>query len=174
MKKIVLVLFAFLFGAVSFAGNTVTVVNGKDALKTAYADKSVGTLEIDWSHAQYDHGKSMKEYWAEQYDYFVKTCSDNFKKGFDEVSKGLKLGKDGQAKYKILIKVDNLDRYVNVMNIVPGMTVKVWGTVIVSTVSGEKIAEIEVDSMKGNRDFSPQDAFGKAFYILGKRVAKMK
>lgn len=116
----------------------------------------------------------MKEYWAEQYDYFVKACTDNFKKGFDEVSKGLKLGKEGQPKYKILINVDNLDRYVNVMNIVPGMTVKVWGTVIVSTADGNKIAEIEVDSMKGNRDFSPQDAFGKAFYILGKRVAKMK
>ena len=174
MKKIVFAFFAFLFSTVSFAGNTVTVVSGKDALKVAYADKSVGTLEIDWSQAQYDHGKSIKEYWAEQYDYFVKTCYDNFKKGFDEESKGLNLGKEGQAKYKILIKVDNLDRYVNVMNIVPGITVKVWGTVIISTIQGEKIAEIDVDSMKGNRDFSPQDAFGKAFYILGKRVAKMK
>ena len=174
MKKVIVAFFAMFMCLCSYAGNTVTVVSGKDALKTAYSDNAVGTLEIDWSKAKYDHGKSMKEYWAEKYDFFVKSCADNFKKGFDEGTKGLKLGKEGQAKYKILVRVDNLDRYMNVMNIVPGMTVKFWGTVIVSTADGNKIAEIEVDSMKGNRDFSPEDAFGKAFYILGKRVAKMK
>lgn len=163
-----------MIGLFAFAGNTVEVKSGAKELKAAYADKAVASLVIDWSEAKYDHGKSMKEFWGEKYDYFVKECESNFKKGFDEKSKALKLGKSGEPKYKISIKVDNLDRYFNAMNIVPGFTVKFWGTVVVSTADGKEIATIEIDSMKGSRDFSLDDAFGKAFYILGKQVASAK
>lgn len=174
MKRFIVALACCMMSLFTFAGNTVEVKSGAKELKAAYSDKAVAALAIDWSEAQYDHGQSMKDYWGEKYEYFVKECESNFKKGFDEKSKGLKLGKSDEPKYKILIKVDNLDRYVNVMNIVPGFTVKFWGTVVVSTIDGKEIATIEIDSMKGNRDFNINDAFGKAFYILGKRVASVK
>lgn len=174
MKKLYLILVGSIFSLLTFAGNTVKVVEGEKGIKEAFASKVVASLKIDWSDAQYDHSKSMKEYWGDKYDYFVKECEDNFKKGFDEKASGLRLGKKGEPQYKLLIKVDNLDRYVNVMNIVPGFTVKFWGTIIIYTSEGKEIGKIEVDSMKGNRDFNIEDAFGKAFYILGKRVAQMK
>ena len=59
------------------------------------------------------------------------------------------------------------------MNIVPGHTVKIWGTFIITTVDGEKKVEIEIDSMKGGRDFSPDDCYTKAFKILGERIANL-
>lgn len=158
----------------TFADNTVEVKTGAKELKAAYSDNAVAALVIDWSDTKYDHEKTIKEFWGEKYDFFIKECEAKFKTGFDEKSKGLKLDKSGEPKYKITLKVTNLDRYVNVMNIVPGFTVKVWGMVIVAAADGTEIARIDIDSMKGNRDFSLDDAFGKAFYILGKRVASAK
>lgn len=175
MKKILTVLFSLFVCVSMFAGNTVKVVEGKQAFKTVFGDKASAQLVIDWSNAKYDKSKSLQEVWGDKYDYFVKACEENFLNGFNGETKGLKLTKEKSgAKYVVNVKVNQLDKYYNVMNIVPGHTVKVWATVTVLSSTGEKLMVIEADEMKGGRDFSPEDCYTKAFKVFGERVAKGK
>ena len=174
MKRLFSILCTLLMCVSVFAGSPVKVVNGKKAIKTIFSEKGSSFLEFDWKDAQYSDDKSLKEQWGDKYDYFIKACEENFQKGFNEENKGLSIDKNGDAKYKFFVKVKKLDKYFNVMNIVPGHTVKIWGTVIVTSQNGENVVEIEVDGMKGSRDSSPEDCYGKAFKILGERIAKLK
>ena len=160
--------------ATMFAGNTVKVVNGKKEVKQIFADKAQAFLQVDWSEVKYDKSKTMQSVWEDKYDYFVKACEENLIKGFNDYSDKLKFTKEvANAKYIVILKLSNIDKYFNVMNIVPGHTVKIWGTFIITTVDGEKKVEIEIDSMKGGRDFSPDDCYTKAFKILGERIANL-
>lgn len=173
MKKVFGMLFALLVSATMFAGNTVKVVNGKKEAKEIFNEKVVTVAQIDWNNVKYDNSKDLHEVWGDKYDYFVKACTENFVNGFNDESKGLQVTVNtSEAKYKMVVKLTNIDKYFNVMNIVPGHTVKIWATIIVATINGEQKVEIEVDSMKGSRDFSPDDCYTKAFRILGERVAK--
>lgn len=173
MKKVLSVLFALLISATMFAGNTVKVVNGKKEAKEIFKDKTTALAQIDWSKVKYDNTKDLHETWGDKYDYFVKACTENFVKGFNDENKGLQVATNANdAKYKMVVKLTNIDKYFNVMNIVPGHTVKIWATIIITTANGDQQVEIEVDSMKGSRDFSPDDCYTKAFKILGERVAK--
>ena len=157
-----------------FGGNPVKILSGKQAIKTIFSEKETSVLEFDWKDARYDNDKNMKEEWGDKYDYFVKSCEENFQKSFNKESRGLTISEKQEAKYKIIVKVKNLDKYFNVMNIVPGHTVKIWGDVTVVSQNGEDMVKIEVEEMKGSRDSSPEDCYGKAFYILGERIAKLK
>lgn len=172
MKRLFGIICAFFMCMAIMAGNP-KVVSGKKELKNIYSETASVLLTIDWSDAKYSYGKSMEKVWEEKYDYMVKSCKDNFIRGFAEENEKLHLGDVDDAQYKMNVKVTNLDKYFNVMNIVPGHTVKVWCDVTISNAKGEKLAEIKVDEMKGGRDASPDDCYGKAFYILGKRIANL-
>lgn len=172
MKRLFGIMCALLVCVAMTAGNP-KVVSGKKEFKTIFSEKTSALLSIDWKDAKYDHSKSMKEQWEDKYDYFVKSCEENFIKGFSEANSNLAVGNLKGAKYKMNIKVTNIDKYFNVMNVVPGHTVKVWCDVTITTAKGEKLVEINVDEMKGGRDFSPEDCYGKAFYVLGQRIAKL-
>lgn len=173
MKKLLSVLFALLISATMYAGNTVKIVNGKKEAKELFKEKTTALVQLDWSKVKYDNSKDLHEIWGDKYEYFVKACAENFIKGFNKDNKGLQVATDASgAKYKMVVTLTNIDKYFNVMNIVPGHTVKIWATVIITTADGEQKVEIEVDSMKGSRDFSPDDCYTKAFKILGERVAK--
>ena len=175
MKKILTVLFALFVCVSLFAGNTVKVVEGKQSFKTILSDKATAQVVIDWSNAKYDKSKSLKDVWGDKYDYFVKACEENLLNGFNGENKELKLTQEKtNAKYVVNVKVNQLDKYFNVMNIVPCHTVKVWATITILSSTGEKQVVIEADEMKGSRDFSPEDCYTKAFKILGERVAKAK
>lgn len=175
MKKILAVLFSLFVCISLFAGNTVKVVEGKQAFKTILSEKASAQVVFDWNDAKYDKSKSLKDLWGDKYDYFIKACEENFQNGFNEETKELKVSKDKSgAKYVVVVKINQLDKYFNVMNIVPGHTVKVWATVTIQSPSGEKMVVIEADEMKGSRDFSPDDCYTKAFRIFGERVAKAK
>lgn len=173
MRKILTLLFALLVSAASFAGNTVKVVKSINNAKAILGKNLSAVATIDWSEVKYDNSKDMHDVWGIKYDYFAHECTEKFISGFNENSNGLQVATDAQhTKYSMTVNLTNIDKYFNVMNIVPGHTVKIWATVVITSEQGDKVMEIEVDSMKGSRDFSPDDCYTKAFHILGKRVAK--
>ncbi len=176
MKKLLSTLFALFVCVSMMAGNPLKVVSGKQNLKEIMATVGTALVEYDWSTTMYDNKVSAKEKFGSDYDYVVKDCSQSFMNGFNAKSKSLKLTTDkASSKYKFVLKVDNVDSFFAAMRFVPRNEAKMWGKLtIVSTESGETLAEINIVEAEDGADFVFKDCFGKTFSILGEKVSKLK
>ncbi len=152
------------------AGNPVSLISGKkDFLK----DNASATVSFSWDKAQWDDGGLMKdELNGSECERYVSVAVQKFKEGFNQKSKRLAIKEDQNAKYAIQIEVLKVDYFFSVMSLVPGHKNTVWANIIVKEIAtGEEIASIKVDRLKGARDFVKDDAFAKCFYALGEELA---
>ncbi|MCD8304782.1 MAG: hypothetical protein LUC86_08180 [Prevotellaceae bacterium] len=176
MKKVI-VTYCILFTCVAaFASNPYKVLTGKENLKSISKESVPILLVIDWSETKYDGDKEVTEEWGDDYDFIINDCAKSFIAGYNEKSKGPKVMSTVEdAKYKFLITVENVDRFFDPMEFVPGFKAKVWADVKLIEVDSEDIvAEILIDEADEGRDFVANECFGKNFYEIGKKMAKMK
>lgn len=176
MRKIFCTIFLAFTCTTAFADNPLRVISEKSELKSLMKENAIICLQMDWSEATYDNEISVKEKFGEDLDYIMTDCDVNMLAGFNEHSKGLKmqLEEDG-AKYKMLVKVENIDRRVMPVAVGRPHEGQVWGDIIITNVAtDEEIAEIRIEEAEEGYDATPDGCFGKTFYIVGKKVAKLK
>lgn len=176
MKRIISTLIALFVCMSMLAGNPLKVTSGKQNLKEIMASAGTALVEYDWTTTMYDNKVSIKDKFADDCDFVVNDCSQSFINGFNAKSKGLKLTTENAgAKYKFLLKVDNVDSFFAAMRFVPRHEAKMWGKLtIVSTENNETLAEINIVEAEDGADFVFKECFGKTFFILGEKVAKLK
>lgn len=176
MKKSLIVICMLLCSIAAFAGNPIKAIDGKENLKDIMGTKADALVELDWSNAKYDKSKDLKTEFAEDYDYILNDCEKNFIEGFNKKSKGLQLAKEStDAKYKVVLKVTNVDHYFQPMSFVPKNEAKMWGNLeIIDLSNNQTVVTVVIDEAEDGLDFTVKDCYGKTFNKLGERIAKLK
>lgn len=143
---------------------------------TFIANKATACIVLDWSEAQWDKKKPVKEQWKDEYDKYVTEGEKFLKKGFSEKSKKITLTDDcSKATLVYTIKLTNFDYYFSAMSWVPGHKHKVWASVTVTEkATGKVLYEGKVKKFEGGRDFNHFDSYTECMEDFGKVVAKMK
>lgn len=175
MRKICFTLVLTFVSVVTFAGNPLSVVSSKVDLKQLMKEDAYAILVIDWSRAKYDNKKTAAAEFGKDFAFIKNDCADKFIEGFNDKSKGIVLDKNRKkAPYKFVIRVTNLDAYVDVMR--GGQWEgKMWGTLkIVKTSNGATLAEVDIEEAEDGKDYVRKESFGKTFKRLGGKVAKLK
>lgn len=175
MRKVWLALLLTLVCVATIARNPLYVVNSKVALKQLMKEDVYATLVIDWSRAKYDDKKSATAEFGKDFAFIKNDCADKFIEGFNAKSKGIALEKNRKkVAYKFVIRVTNMDAYVDVMRGGQWES-KVWGTLkIVKASNGATVAEVEIEEARNGKDYVRKESFGKTFKRLGEKVAKLK
>lgn len=177
MKKIISTLFLMAICLTSFAGNPFKITLGKENVKTIMRDAAVAVVECDWNSTMYDNKITAKEKFGADYDFIVSDCQKSFVSAFNAASKGLRLSSEltEDAKYKLVLKISNVDSFFAAMSFVPRNEAKMWGIATICSVeSGEKLLEVAIDEAEDGQDFVWRECFGKTFGEMGKRLAKLK
>lgn len=77
-----------------------------------------------------------------------------------------------EAQYEIIVKITNLDTFVNVMSFKGGVGIKLWGTIVIKNkATGENVAVFKIDE-EGNSGFTYQIALEEGFEGIAKYLAK--
>lgn len=175
MKKMAVLLCSMLVCMSALAGNPLKVTSSKVNLKDFMKKNATATLVLDWKNTTYDEKKSpLDEFSATDYEFIKKDCTEKFIEGFNDKSKGLKLGQGDKGDYQFMITVKNIDSFINVMGWGSRTESKMWGTLKIVDASGDTIAEINIDEAEDGTDYVRREAFGKTFLLLGERIAKLK
>ena len=176
MKRILLTAVLTLSAMVTFAGNPLKIISGKDQVKTIMKESATVVVVYDWSHAKYDNQATLQEQWGEDYDYIVADCEMSFIKGFNENAKKLGMAKESDnAKYKFILTIDNVDRFFAAMAFIPQHEAKMWGSLkIVDIATNQTLAEIRIDEAEDGQHVDIKQCYGETFEELGEKVAKLK
>lgn len=176
MKNFFMTMCLLLCSVVAMAGNPFKAIEGKKSLTTIMSSNEKALIVFDWSEAKYDKDKDLREKLGKDYDFVLSDCEKSFIKGFNEKSKTIKLAEDAsEATYKFILKVTCIDRYYSVMSIVPKHEAKMWGSLeIVDAKTKKSLVKITIDEAEDGKDFVPKECFGKTFFNLAERVAKLK
>ena len=176
MKKFISLVLMCMLCAVTFAGNPIKNLTGKDQLKAMLKNGGTATVEIDWSAAKFDKTKDLKTTLAGDYDFIVADCVEEFVNGFNEKSKKIKMAaNDANAQYKYVIKVANLDSYYCVMGWFPSWEGKVWGSCqIIDTKNNKALVSFDIVEAEDGKDQNKRECYGETFGELGETIAKLK
>lgn len=172
MKKILLsILTLCLAGVSAFAGSDLSVVSGdKKFFKNANGNVN---LVIDWSANNFDDRMTLDEKFGDMTSRKA-AARDGFIQDFSKLFKNLPIV-DGDADYRIEIKVAKIDQYIKVMGWIPGPSTKVWGTLTVTDLrSGETLLTIEIDECDGGASPSPDESFSDSFESIACQLVKLK
>ena len=171
MKRIVIISFLLLTAFSAFAAKPLKVTKGSlDVLK----EDAIATWTIDLSEAVFEKEGDFKTWSGEDYETRVNQMNEAFFSSFNENSKGLKLVNEGEAPYKLLLKVREFERKQG-----PGMWgscfIRVFGTLsIVDAATGETALELDVNGVKGDTDFVENDRYPKTMNWLARDIFKLK
>ena len=177
MKKFISTLIMMVVCVSMFAGNPFRIKEGKQNAKSLMKENTIAVVEYDWSGAMYDRKMSAKDKFEADYDFVVSNCESSFVTGFNGESKGLRLSNEANenAKYKITLKVTNLDSFFAAMRFVPRHEAKMWGTITVTSMAtGEKVLEATINEAEDGCDLVWRECFGKTFAEMGKNLTKLK
>lgn len=172
MKKfIVAMLFAFAGSIAAMAGDDIKLTEGSIA---SLSGGGVGCVSIDMKDTQFDSKKPLR-----QDDRFrnidddLPECTREFVREFNDNSKKFKLTETAaDAQYEFIVKITNLDTYVNVMSFKGGVGIKMWGTVTIKDKSnGNTVAVYTIDE-ENNSGFTYQIAVEETFEGIAKFLAK--
>lgn len=132
-------------------------------------------LEISFEGATYDKTRPVEEQWPDIALYATK-ARDGFIQDFRENFQKVYITEDANdAKYRISIKIDNVDMYVKVMGWVPGPAIKVWGTLVITEVaSGKEVLAIKLNELCGGASPSQHEAMSDTFELLADNLKKFK
>jgi len=173
MKRIITVIAMLVaMGAVAIAGNIKVLSGDSKVFKNSQGASVV--VEFVWDGATYDYEKPLEEEY-ENFEEMKPIAWDGFKEEFDDRS-GLTVVKDESlAKYRIIIQVKNMDRYIKVMGFIPSPATKAWGLISIEDLeSGETVTTIKFTEIDGGANPSPGGTFSDCFEELGKQVSKLK
>lgn len=172
MKKILITLIMALFAVNAFAANPLKVKDGDK--KFFRKSKGECLLEVIYTGASFDGKKPLTEKYQD-IDNKTTISYEGFIEEYSEHNKNLPIVTDAtNAKYKITIQVTKVDEFINIMGVIPGPCIRVWGTLTVTDLSNDNILlVVDIDEIDGGSAPTTDRAFNDTFGELGKRIAKL-
>lgn len=172
MKQYLLIFFLTIVGCITaMAEDGIKLTSGSIS---SIIDGGTGCVTIDMANTQFDNKTPLRE--DERFanvDEQLPECVSEFVREFNENSKKFKLtnNSDG-AQYEFVVKITNLDTFLNVMSFKGGVGIKLWGTVTITAKStGESVAVFTIDEEE-NSGFTYHIAFEEGFEGIAKFLAK--
>ena len=179
MKKILFVSALLLASVSLFAAKPLKVSKGN---LSVLREDATATWTIDLSDAQFvNNGIFAKERkgdfktWCEDdYDVRVQLMNEEFYRAFNFYSDGLKLVKEGDAPYQVILKVYTFERSQG-PGVMGSCYISIYGTLsVIDTATGEVALEVKVDNVKGDTDFVETERFPKTINWFCRDLFKMK
>lgn len=171
MRKFLLFLTLLVGAATAFAGEkTFSVLEGTlDRLK----EGGNVVVTFDFEGATFDNREPLSVHYQNLSELIARVPT-GFMQGFSEKAKKCNIVDNAtDAKYSIIIEVENMDSCFQAMSIVPGHSTKVWGTATIKdNATGETVAVVRISECEGDRDFTIDDSFGKCFIKIGEGIGK--
>lgn len=172
MKKIFLTMVLAVVGCVTaMAGSDIKLTEGSVA---SLKNGGTASVVIDMAETQFDNKKPLrKDERFQNVDEQIPECTSEFIREFNDNSKKFRLTDNaGEAQYEFVVKITNLDTFINVMSFKGGIGIKLWGTVTIKKKdSGETVAVFTMDE-EGNSGFTYQIALEEGFEGIAKYIAK--
>ena len=179
MKRILLISALLLASVSLFAAKPLKVSKGSlDVLK----QNVTATWTIDISEAKFvNNGIFAKENkgdfktWCEgDYEERVRLMDEAFFDAFNGYSSGMKLVNDGDAPYKVVLKIDTFERSQG-PGVMGSCYISIYGTfTVVDAATGETALEVQVNNVKGDTDFVENDRFPKTMNWFCRDLFKLK
>ncbi|MDE6246264.1 MAG: hypothetical protein K2M41_00270 [Muribaculaceae bacterium] len=172
MKKYLLTLIVAIAGCMAaMAGDDIKLTSGSIA---SLKDGGVGCVTIDMKDTQFDNKKPLRrdERFA-NIDQDLPECASEFVREFNDNSKKFRMTeKAEEAEYEFIVKITNLDTFINVMSFKGGIGIKLWGSVTIKKkATGEEVAVYTIDE-ESNSGFTYQIAVEEGFEGIAKFLAK--
>jgi len=172
MKKYILtILLAFVGSITAMAGDDIKLTDGSVA---SLKDGGVGCVVIDMAGTKFDNKMPLRQ--DERFanvDEQLPECTKEFIREFNDNSKKFKMTeKADEAQYEFIVKITNLDVFVNVMSFKGGVGIKLWGSVTIKDkTTGNNVAVFTIDE-EGNSGFTYQIALEEGYEGIAKFLAK--
>ncbi len=172
MKKYLLTVLLAIVGCVTaMAGDDIKLTEGSVA---PLKDGGVASLVIDMTDTQFDNKKPLrKDERFANVDDQLPDCASEFIREFNSNSKKFTMTENAaDAQYEFIVKITNLDTFLNVMSFKGGVGIKLWGTVTIKNkATGQNVAVFTIDE-EGNSGFTYQIALEEGFEGIAKFLAK--
>lgn len=178
MKKYLLAFLIAIVGCFAAkAGDDIKLTSGSIA---SLKDGGTGCVTIDMADTQFDNKMPLrKDVRFADVDTHLPECASEFVREFNEHTKKFKMTKNAEeAQYEFIVKITNLDTFVQVMSFKGGIGIKLWGTVtIVNKATDETIAVFTMDEEHNsgiNYQLAVEEGFEGIAKYLAKRIKKGK
>lgn len=155
----------------AMAGDDIKLSEGSVA---SLKEGGVASLVIDMADTKFDNKMPLRQDGRfANVDEQLPECASEFVREFNENSKKFTMTNNaGDAQYEMLVKITNLDTFVNVMSFKGGVGIKLWGSVTIKNkANGENVAVFTIDE-EGNSGFTYQIALEEGFEGIAKYIAK--
>lgn len=174
MKKFLLVFCALAITCTAAVASDIKVVNG-DKKFFKNSEPGIIALEFVWDGATYDNKMPLEEHYTDL-EHLKQVAWAGFAENFNERCKKNTISNNvSNARYKITVRVINMDSYIKVMGWIPAPATKMWGTFnIVDCKTGQVCVEGNIKEVDGGSNPSPDGTFSDCFEELAKQVAKLK
>lgn len=180
MKKIILTATAVLSAIFCYADG-ITVSSGSTDV---FHEKETALFEVDWSGATVK-GENLKSYLKSQdvasndWTKYVDLAKDNFKYRLNKKNKsGLQVYADNSAKYKLVLKIEDVDLGAGGLTWIPGAKVKSGGCIIsgklniVEISTGKSVCTMSIDEVKGMGGDSIKQRLSLCFFQIATDLLK--
>lgn len=171
MKKTLITFLAVMLAVTAMA--KVKVTSGSAA---CMREKATAIVVFDYSAATFDKDQRYEAWCGEDFAERVEKSTEAFVNGFNKKSKGLRIeGDESQAKYRIVVKVGDVDQSMSMSCSWGQMSFKCSAVITVEEIAtGETVCTVTVDEERGDCDYTPLDRITDCFSEIGKELAKKK
>ena len=170
MKKVMMLAMLMAVMVAAHAASPVTVVSGT---KTFLRDNAKAVVTFSWDDAHWKEGGKMKDEMNEiEFENRTTLAVPKFTQGFNAKTKRLIVKEADDAKYEIHVDVLKIDYFFSAMSLPPGHKFTLWARITVTNrETGVEVCRMNVERLKGDRDFVMDDAYAKLFSSLGETLA---
>lgn len=172
MKKYLLTMLLAVVGCMAaMAGDEISLTEGSIA---SLKNGGVGCVTIDMADTKFDNKKPLrKDDRFRNVDEQIPECASEFVREFNDNTKKFTMTENaGDAQYEFIVKITNLDTFINVMSFKGGIGIKLWGEVtIMDKKNNSKVAVFTIDE-EDNSGMTYQIALEEGFEGIAKYLAK--
>lgn len=164
-------LFAIVCCATAIAGDEINLSEGSVA---SLKEGGIASLVINMDDTQFDNKMPLrKDDRFADVDEQLPECASEFIREFNDNTKKFTMTKNAdEAKYEIIVKITNLDTFVNVMSFKGGVGIKLWGNITIKNKSnGENVAVFTIEE-ENNSGMTYQLALEEGFEGIAEYLAK--
>lgn len=142
-------------------------------LRENLKENPVIRVEMDYSNATWQVKESFKTFCGDTYEERVEISKKAFINAFNKNCRDLSTSDlDGNEKYYIVVKVNNLTRRVSIMRIPPRIKVEIEGVVMVVDNATKAVVKTMNYDVMGEEDLSPADRLANSFDLLARKFLR--
>lgn len=173
MKKMFTMIAAMLFAcSMVYAKKAPLTVTTGDICPLLKSDATM-VVEFDYSHAMWEEDETYKEFCGDTYEERLENSVTAFVGAFNRESGVLKATASGDAAYKMVVVVDNLERKQG-MSMWGRMYIRIIGAIhVYDTATNQLVLTVDVKNHAGGEDFAPSDRLNKCFDSLAAEFIKL-